>query len=51
MCGDKEFCAIDYIDEIFEIIGVLEKKGYVYIIFDGLYFDIKSFLEYGKFLG
>ncbi len=40
--------ATNYMAEIIDIIKRLEEEGYVYVISDGVYFDIKRFDEYGK---
>lgn len=40
--------ATQYIKSIIEIIKKLEEKGATYELDDGIYFDIKTFPEYGK---
>lgn len=40
--------ATQHIQEQITLIQELEKKGYVYIISDGVYFDTSKFKEYGK---
>ncbi len=51
MAGDKEPLATEHIEEMKEIIKGLEDKGHTYTIFDGVYFDVKTFPEYGKLSG
>ncbi|MFA5855198.1 MAG: cysteine--tRNA ligase [Candidatus Gracilibacteria bacterium] len=41
-------CATEFIDQMVELIKTLEKKGHTYVLADGVYFDIKTFPEYGK---
>lgn len=43
--------ATEYIFEMIEIIKVLEKKGHTYVLDDGVYFDVETFEDYGKFSG
>lgn len=43
--------ATDYIDKMIQFIKVLEKKGYTYILEDGVYFDVKKFKSYGMLSG
>ncbi len=44
--------ATDYIKEMIDMVLVLEKKGYTYIIAgDGVYFDTASLPDYGKLAG
>lgn len=43
--------ATEYISEMIEIIKVLEKKGHTYVLDDGVYFDVATFEDYGKFSG
>lgn len=45
---DKFTKATDYIQEQINLINILKKKGYTYIIDDGVYFDTAKFPEYGK---
>ncbi len=40
--------ATEYVNEIIEIIKRLEEGGHTYVISDGVYFDIKTFKNYGK---
>lgn len=40
--------ATDYIDEMVQLISGLKEKGHAYVISDGVYFDVKSFPDYGK---
>ena len=41
--------ATEYIKEMIELIKLLEKKGYTYIVNDdGVYYDTSKFKEYGK---
>lgn len=41
--------ATDHIDEQIVLIQALEKKGYTYIISDGVYFDTSKFPSYASF--
>ena len=43
--------ATDYIDEQLELIKELEKKGFAYLISDGVYFDTSKMNDYGKLWG
>lgn len=43
--------ATEYIEEMIEIIKALEKKGHTYVLDDGVYFDVATFEDYGKFSG
>jgi cysteinyl-tRNA synthetase len=43
--------ASDHIKEDIELIGALEKKGFVYKASDGIYFDTRRFPAYGKLGG
>jgi cysteinyl-tRNA synthetase len=43
--------ATEYIKEMTGLILALEKKGFVYRIGDGVYFDTASFPEYGRLAG
>lgn len=43
--------ATDYIDEQIKIILKLEKKGFTYLIDDGVYFDTSKIEDYGKLWG
>jgi cysteinyl-tRNA synthetase len=40
--------ATDHIREMIELVKRLEKKGYTYIIDDGVYFDTSKLKDYGK---
>ena len=40
--------ATDHIDEMTELVKALEKKGFAYIIEDGIYFDTSRLKDYGK---
>jgi len=41
--------ATKYVKEMIELIKLLEKKGYTYIIAgDGVYYDVSKFKDYGK---
>jgi len=41
--------ATDHIEEQIALVKILEKKGYTYIISDGVYFDTAKFAEYPDF--
>ena len=41
--------ATDYIKEQIELVETLEKKGYTYVIDDGVYFDTSKFARYADF--
>lgn len=43
--------ATEYISEMIEIIKMLEEKGHTYVLDDGVYFDVATFEDYGKFSG
>jgi len=43
--------ATDHIKEQIDLIRKLEKKGYTYIIEDGVYFDTSKLKDYGKLAG
>src|SRR3989344_1349468 len=43
--------ATDYIKEIIQQVTILQEKGFVYGLEDGLYFDISKFKGYGKLSG
>lgn len=43
--------ATDHIKEMIELIETLKKKGFTYIISDGVYFDTAKFTTYGKLTG
>ncbi|MFA4814532.1 MAG: cysteine--tRNA ligase [Candidatus Gracilibacteria bacterium] len=40
--------ATEYVEPMVELIKTLEAKGHTYVLADGVYFDIKTFKEYGK---
>lgn len=40
--------ATDYISQMIKLIGQLEKKGFIYKISDGIYFDTSKLKDYGK---
>jgi len=48
MKGDVQPKATEHIKEMVEIISGLEKKGYTYVLDDGVYFDVMKFKDYGK---
>lgn len=48
MRADNHPRATETIDEILEMIKELEKKGYTYILEDGVYYDTAKFADYGK---
>ncbi|MBI4235015.1 cysteine--tRNA ligase [Candidatus Peregrinibacteria bacterium] len=43
--------ATEYIEEMIEIIRRLEGLGHTYLLDDGVYFDVATFEDYGKFSG
>ena len=43
--------ATDYISQIVSKVKTLKEKGFGYETTDGIYFDIKKFVEYGKLSG
>jgi cysteinyl-tRNA synthetase len=43
--------ATDYISQIVSQVKTLKEKGFGYETTDGIYFDIKKFVEYGKLSG
>jgi cysteinyl-tRNA synthetase len=43
--------ATDHISDMIELIRKLEKKGYTYIIDNGVYFDTSKLKDYGKLTG
>jgi cysteinyl-tRNA synthetase len=44
--------ATEYVKEMIELIKLLEKKGYTYVVSDdGVYYDISKFEDYGKLSG
>lgn len=51
MTGDVQPKATGHIPEMIEIISGLEKKGYTYVIDDGVYYDVMKFADYGKLSG
>jgi cysteinyl-tRNA synthetase len=40
--------ATEYVAEMIELIQNLEKKGFTYVLDDGVYFEVSKFPEYGK---
>lgn len=45
----KRTYATEFVKEMIELVSILEKKGYTYLIKgDGIYYDISKFKEYGK---
>jgi cysteinyl-tRNA synthetase len=45
----KRTYATKFVKEMIELVSILEKKGYAYVIeHDGVYYDISKFKEYGK---
>jgi cysteinyl-tRNA synthetase len=48
MDGDVEPKATENIREMIELIEGLERKGYTYILEDGVYYDVRKFKKYGK---
>lgn len=40
--------ATEYVEPMIELIKTLESKGHTYVLSDGVYFDIKTFKDYGK---
>ncbi len=51
MVSDISPKATDSVKEMIDIISTLEKKGHTYVLDDGVYFDVKTFKEYGEFSG
>src|SRR3989338_11320750 len=49
MVPDVQPKATEYIKEMVELIEMLDSKGYVYALDDGIYFDVTKFADYGKF--
>ncbi len=47
--ADVQPKATEHILEMIEIISVLESKGFVYLLEDGVYFDVSKYEDYGKF--
>ncbi|OGZ34246.1 MAG: cysteine--tRNA ligase [Candidatus Portnoybacteria bacterium RBG_13_41_18] len=45
---DRAVRATDHIPEQIDLIKILEKKGYTYLINDGVYFDTSKLTDYGK---
>jgi cysteinyl-tRNA synthetase len=43
--------ATDYIDQQIKLISKLEKKGFTYLIKDGVYFDTSKIKDYGQLWG
>jgi cysteinyl-tRNA synthetase len=49
MAPDVQPHATKYVNEMIELISLLEKKGYTYIIEgDGVYYNVSKFKDYGK---
>jgi len=48
MVPDVQPLATDHVPEMIELIGKLEKDGFTYVLDDGVYYDVKKFVEYGK---
>lgn len=40
--------ATEYVSQMVTLIQRLEEKGHTYLLSDGVYFDVKTFPEYGK---
>ncbi len=51
MPADIQPKATEHIDEMIDIIKKLEEAGCIYVLDDGVYFDIKKFPTYGKLSG
>lgn len=51
MPSDVSPKATDSVTEMISIIETLEKKGHTYVLDDGVYFDVKTYKEYGEFSG
>ncbi|MEK7547952.1 MAG: cysteine--tRNA ligase, partial [Patescibacteria group bacterium] len=51
MKPDVQPRATEYIKEMVKLIEKLDSKGYVYVLDDGVYFDVTKFADYGKFSG
>ncbi len=51
MVPDVQPKATEYIKEMVELIEMLDSKGYVYVLDDGVYFDVTKFEDYGRFSG
>lgn len=47
----KQPKATEYIREMIDLIKVLEENGHTYELDDGVYFDVSTFEDYGKFSG
>jgi cysteinyl-tRNA synthetase len=43
--------ATKYVKEMVDLVERLEKKGYAYVLEDGVYFDVSKFKDYGKLSG
>jgi cysteinyl-tRNA synthetase len=48
MAGDVEPKATENIAEMITLIEGLDKRGYTYVLDDGVYFDVRKFAAYGK---
>ena len=51
MKPDVQPRATEYIKGMVDLIEKLDSKGYVYVLDDGVYFDVARFSDYGKFSG
>jgi len=45
---DVQPFATKYVNEMIDLIEKLEKKGYTYVLDDGVYYNISKFKDYGK---
>lgn len=43
--------ATEHIEGIIELIRALESSGYIYVLDDGVYYDVSKFKDYGKLSG
>lgn len=48
MKPDVQPKATEYVPQMIELIKDLEKKGFTYLLDDGVYFDVTKFKDYGK---
>ena len=51
MPGDVQPKATEYVAQMIELIALLEKKAFTYVLDDGVYFDVSKFPQYGKLSG
>lgn len=51
MVPDVQPKATEHVDEMIDIIKRLEDVGHVYVLDDGVYFDVASYEAYGEFSG